>query len=117
MTGLPTPREVAVQLAGIGRDLDHKTAEIAALDEEAVRARVAFEKEYARAFINADGAMDVRKQLAVLATEVHKLEAELADVKLRAAKEAIRTLRDRLDIGRSLNAAVRSEWENTGGGK
>lgn len=114
MTALPTPREVALQLAELGRALDTKTLEIAALDEEATRKKAAFQVSFARAFMNAVGSVDARKQLAVMATEVEHLEAELAEVKLRAAKEAIRTMRDRLDIGRSLNAAVRSEWEASG---
>ena len=113
----PTVNEVILTLAQLGRDLDNKQDEIARLDEEAVRARARFEVSFARAFIQASGAEGLRKQTAVLETEAAKLDAEIADQKLRAAREAIRVLRDRLDIGRSLNSAIKSEWSAQGAGQ
>lgn len=110
----PTVNDVILQLAQLGRDLDIKQEEIRRLDDEAVRARARFEVAFARAFINAGGAEGLRKQTAVLETADQKLDAEIADQKLRAARESIRVLRDRLDIGRSLNSAIKSEWSAQG---
>jgi hypothetical protein len=110
----PTVNDVVLTLAQLGRDLDAKQEEIQRLDGEAVRARSRFEVAFARSFINAGGAEGLRKQTAVLETEVTKLDAEIADQKLRAARESIRVLRDRLEIGRSLNSAIRSEWAAQG---
>lgn len=107
----PTTNDVILTLAQLGRDLDAKQAEIARLDELAVRAKSRYEVAYARAFIAAAGAEGLRKQTAVLETETAKLDVEIADQVLRAARESIRVLRDRLDIGRSLNSAIRSEWQ------
>lgn len=107
---LPTPTDVVLQLSGLARDLDAKTAEIARLDEDAVRAKSRFEVQFARTFLTTAGSMDLRKQTAVLETSDAKLDAEIAEAKVRAARESIRTLRDRLDVGRSLNAAVRAEF-------
>jgi phage shock protein A len=106
----PTANEVVIMLAQLGRDLDNKQHEIARLDEDAVRAKARYEVSFARSFIAAAGAEGLRKQTAVLETELQKLDMDIADQKLRAAREAIRVLRDRLDIGRSLNSAIRSEW-------
>lgn len=106
----PTQHDVVRRLAELSRLLDAKTLEIAHLDEQAVRAKARFEVGFARSFLSEGGAVDVRKQSAVLATADAKLEHELAEQKVRAAREAIRTLRDQLDVGRSLNAAVRAEW-------
>ena len=106
----PTVNDVILTLAQLGRDLDNKQNEISRLDEAAVRARSRFEVAYARAFIAATGAEGLRKQTAILETETQKLDAEIADQVLRAARESIRVLRDRLDIGRSLNSAIKSEW-------
>lgn len=106
----PTANDVVVMLSRIGRELDAKQDEIARLDEEAVRAKSRFEVSFARAFIQAAGAEGLRKQTATLETADQKLDAEIAEQKLRAAREAIRVLRDRLDIGRSLNSAIKSEW-------
>jgi hypothetical protein len=113
----PTTNEVIMMLAQLGRQLDAKQDEIARLDEEAVRAKSRFEVAHARAFINATGAEGLRKQTAILETETAKLDAEIADQKLRAARQAIQVLRDRLDIGRSLNSAIKSEWAAQGAGQ
>jgi hypothetical protein len=40
---LPTPTDVVLQLSDLARALDAKTAEIARLDEDAVRAKARFE--------------------------------------------------------------------------
>ena len=56
----------------------------------------------------------MRKQTAVLETADLRLDMELADVLVRAAREAIRTLRDQLDVGRSLNAATRAQAQADG---
>lgn len=107
----PTVNEVVVQLAQLGRDLDAKQAEIKRLDEDAVRARARYEVTFARKFLQAEGNMDIRKYTATEQCAELKLDAEIADQVLRAARESIRVLRDRLDIGRSLNSAIKSEWQ------
>ena len=113
----PTTNDVILMLAQLGRELDAKQVEIARLDDDAVRAKSRYEVAYARAFIAATGAEGLRKQTAVLDTELQKLDMEIADQKLRAARESIRVLRDRLDIGRSLNSAIKSEWSVSGVGQ
>lgn len=113
----PTTNDVILMLAQLGRQLDAKQDEIAKLDDDAVRSRARYEVAYARAFIEATGAEGLRKQTAILETELQKLDVEIADQKLRAAREAIRVLRDRLDIGRSLNSAIKSEWSAQGIGQ
>jgi hypothetical protein len=113
----PTTNEVVQQLAQLGRDLDAKQLEIRRLDEAAVRARSRYEVTYARKFLQATGSVDVRKYTAVEQTADLKLDAEIADQVLRAARESIKVLRDRLDIGRSLNSAIKSEWSAQGAGQ
>lgn len=111
---LPTQQQVVLRLAELSRLLDHKTQEIRDLDEKAVRAKAQYERAIARTFLDTTGAVDVRKQTAVLETSDLRLEMELADVLVRAAREAIRTLRDQLDVGRSLNAATRAQSQADG---
>jgi hypothetical protein len=65
---------------------------------------------FARAFLTSDGAMDARKQQAVLATAGEKLDAEIASQQLRACQERLRVIRTRIDVGRSLGAAQRAEF-------
>jgi hypothetical protein len=54
--------------------------------------------------------MDLRKVVADEAAADAKLQYELAGVRLRAAKENLRVLRDRLEIGRSLGSIMKMEW-------
>jgi hypothetical protein len=110
----PTTNDVVKQLAQLGRDLDLKQEEIRLLDEAAVRARARYEVTFARNFLKAEGNLDVRKYTATIETAELKLDAEIADQVLRAARESIKVLRDLLDIGRSLNSAIKSEWTAQG---
>jgi hypothetical protein len=112
MSDLLTPASLITTLAGIGRDLDDKSDEIAALDEAHVRLRAAYKSSFARAFLTSAGSNDVRRYTAEQATEDLALEAELAEQVLRAARESLRVLRDRLEIGRSLGALLRVEWNS-----
>lgn len=104
-----TATEVARHLAELSRQLDIAVRELSRLDEEAVRARGRFVSEYARAFLSASGSMDVRKYTANLETADRALDADLADQKVRSAKEHIRALSTRIEVGRSYSAAIRSE--------
>lgn len=113
----PTTNQVVALLGLLSRRLEEKTREIASLDEEWVNAKRVFKREYARIFLTTTGSMDVRKQTAVLETDELDFASELAEAKVRAAREAIRTLRDRLDVGRSLGAAARAEFQATGWGQ
>lgn len=110
MSDTPTLNQVVLRLAELSRMLDAATDEIARLDEDAVRAKGRYQVAYARAFLGEAGAMDVRKQNAVLVCEQYWLDAEIAEQKVRACKERIRTIRDQIEVGRSLNSAVKAEW-------
>lgn len=108
--GVEVDHIITGRLAELSRMLDAATSEIAELDEQAVRAKQAHEVAYARAFLTSEGAMDARKQQAVLATDGEKLGAEIAQQKVRACQERIRTIRVQIDVGRSLGAAQRAEF-------
>ena len=107
-----TPPEVIETLAAIGKDIDDGTDDIALRDEEAVRARVAYQVAYARSFLSNEGSMDVRKQQAVLDCADLLLAHEIAEQQQRAAVSHVKALRDRLEIGRSISALVRLEWQS-----
>lgn len=94
--------------------LDRATEEVDRLDDAAVRAKGRHRVCYAKAFLDSTGPMDSRHQQAILQCEVPWFEFELADQKVRACKERIRTIRDQIDLHRSLGAAVRSEWAASG---
>jgi len=110
----PSPNSVVQRLVKLSAMLDSATEEIAVLDDTAVRAKGRYQVKFARSFLEATGAVDTRKQIAVRDCADEWLDYEIAEAKTRACKERIRTLRDQIEIGRSLGAAVRSEWAASG---
>lgn len=78
------------------------------------RARAAAEAEteyrvgYAKAFLQAEGAMDLRTQTAVLSVGDLLHDRKMAEGLLLSAQEAGRNARARLDAARSLLANIRA---------
>lgn len=106
----PTTHMVIRRLSELSLMLEAATTEVAELDEAAVMAKSVNEVAYAKAFLGGTGAMDLRKQQALLDTADERLGMEIAEQKVRACRERIRTIRDQIEVGRSLNSAVRAEW-------
>lgn len=110
MTDL-SPTQVALNLAELSRELDTAKDQLRAADIEAVRARHAYKVAYAKAFISAEASnAETKKQLAVLSAQELDLKAEVCDATVRHLKTHITVLRERIHVGQSYGAAVRSEW-------
>jgi hypothetical protein len=107
---IPNQAQSLERLAELSRMLDAATTEIAVLDEEAVRAKSAYEVAYSRAFLDNQGSMDLRKQIAIYETQIESLTYEIAAQKVRACKERIRTLAIQIEVGRSLAAAHKTQY-------
>lgn len=105
-----TPASIVATLTRIGHDLDEKADEVAQLDEDFVRLKGGYKRQFAQSFLSTPGSNDVRRYTAELECADLLLEQELAEQVLRAARESLRVLRDRLEIGRSLSALLRTEW-------
>jgi hypothetical protein len=116
MSAPPDLARIADRLGALSRDLDKQTDDAEQLDRAAVELQHDYLIAYARAFLSAEGAMDVRKQKAVLETAQKRLDAEIAEAKLRACKSRISTIKVQIDTGRSLGAAVRAEVSLAGNG-
>jgi phage antirepressor YoqD-like protein len=110
MTSSLTPYQVIENLTNIGKQIDEKTKELQQFDEDAVIARAAHKRNYAKHFLSTEGSMDIRKFTAELKTEKEYLDYELCEQKMRACQSQLRALRDRLEIGRSLSPLIRLEW-------
>ena len=107
---IPNHQQALERLAELSRLLDKATDDYATLDEEAVRAKQHYEVAYARAFLDAIGSMDLRRQIATYETQTENLHAELAAAKVRALKERIRTLGTQIEVGRSLASAHKTQF-------
>lgn len=114
---IPNQAQSLERLAELSRMLDAATTEIAVLDEEAIRAKSAYEVAYARAFLDNQGSMDLRKQIAIYETQAENLTYEIAQAKVRACKERIRTLAIQIEVGRSLASAHKTQFQAEGVGQ
>lgn len=109
MSGQVTANDVALNLARLSRDLDDCVQRLNDADAEAVEARENLTLSYAKAFLTAEGAMEVRKHIATERTHNERLVAETADQVVRGLRRQVDTLRIRIDVGRSMGAALRAE--------
>src|SRR5262245_2484585 len=109
MTAPMTPNDVAAQLAKLARDLDETVRVIHAADREAVELRAAADLAYSRSFMAAGGSMELRKHYALEATHDQRLAADVAEEVVRHLRRRIDALRIRIEVGRSVGAAIRTE--------
>lgn len=109
MTETLTANSVALNLARLSRDLDEVTDQLEQADRDAVMARESYTMAYARAFLTAEGSMDVRRYVATEQTHAERLAAEAAEQVVRGLRTRRDTIRVRVDVGRSVNAALRIE--------
>lgn len=108
-----TPATVVEQLGRISRQLEEQSEEVERLDAEFTASRIRYKRDFAHAFLTATGSVDVRRYTAEIATQQQFAEMEIAEQVLRAGREGLRVLRDRLDVGRSLGAIMRMEWSGS----
>lgn len=104
-----TPSEVAAQLARLARELDDLVAAIDDAEKRAVHAREDYTMAYASAFLTAEGAMEIRKHTATKSTHDSRIAADLAEQLVKGIRRQIDSVRIRIDVGRSLGAALRAE--------
>lgn len=115
MTAAPqTPNDVAMHLARLARKLVTLTEQINAADRDAVEKRGAHSLASARAFMAATGSVDARKHTATQETYQQWLDAEVADAIVRGLRRDIDSVKVRIDVGRSMNAAIRAELSLAG---
>lgn len=109
MNGQLTPNDVVLQLAALARELDVTVDQLKAAEVEAVDKRHGADLATSKAFLSADGSVDQRKHTAFVATERLAHNAELAEAVVRHLRRRISAIGTRIDVGRSCNAALRSE--------
>lgn len=109
MTAPMTPNDVALQLARLARDLDEAVRVIHSADRKAVELRAAADLAFSRAFMGAAGSVDARKHTALMKTHDQRLAADVAEEVVRHLRRRIDALKLRIEVGRSVGAAIRAE--------
>lgn len=111
-----TSAGIARQLANLARQLDDLVSQVDDAERQAVNSREEYTRCHSRAFLSAEGAMDIRKHTALLETSDERLAAELSETHVKGLKRRVESVRLRIEIGRSLGAALRAEAGLAGSG-
>jgi hypothetical protein len=111
-----TPNAVALALAQLGRDLEAAVRSLDLADREAVTRREDYTLALSRAFLRAEGPMDVRKHQSIVDTHAERLAAEAAEQVVRGLRRQVDSIKVRIDIGRSYGSALKAELTAFGGG-
>lgn len=109
MSGPLTSNDVALQLARLARHLDELVQTIGQAEVDAVNRREDYTLALSQAFLKAAGPMDVRKHQSIADTHTERLAAETAEALVRGLRRQIDSTKIRIDVGRSVGAAVRAE--------
>lgn len=116
MSGPPlTPAEAAKVLWDIGNQIDEATTDLIKERARYTPLVMARRRAFAEAFLTAEGPQDQRRQVAEKAALDARFEEEACDQSIESLKDRLRALRDRSEIGRSINSNLKEELRNLGG--
>lgn len=104
-----TPQQVVRQLSELGRELDSAVKMLKEAELEAVEKRHTADMVESRAFVVAEGSMELRKHIARTSADHAESEALVAEATVRWLRKRIDAIHTRIEIGRSYGAAVRAE--------
>lgn len=104
-----TPSAVVNELLKLSRELGELSKDLDQLEADAVNSREDYTLALSKAFLEAPGAMDLRKHQSIVDTHNERLVAETAEALVRGRKRQLQTLLARIDVGRSAAAALRAE--------
>lgn len=104
-----TPNLVVASLLELSRELAELSKDLDQLEADAANSREDYTLALSKAFLSAEGAMDLRKHQSIVDTHAERLVAETAEALVRGRKRQIDSIKVRIDVGRSAAAALRAE--------
>jgi hypothetical protein len=118
MTAPPaTAADVVRNLSALTEELRIKVAAFRSAERDAAEKRHAADMVESRAFLRADGPMDIRKHEARVAADHAEQDALVAEALVRVLRAEIRSIETRIDVGRTYGASVRAELKTLGYGE
>lgn len=114
MTAPATSAEVVKGLSQLTGELRDTVTALKSAENDAAVKRHAADMAESRAFLSADGAMDLRKHTARVAADRQEGDALVAEALVRVLRAKIRELETRIDVGRTYGATVRAELKTVG---
>jgi hypothetical protein len=110
---MTTPMQLINELNMLSDDLDHATEDMINADYHATDAEQKYRMAYAKAFLEAQGTVQQKEQITVIATSTERYDMEIAKQILRASKANVDSIKSRIEVSRSLSALTRSEMALT----
>jgi hypothetical protein len=114
MTAPSTPADVIRNLSALTEELRAKVSAFRSAERDAAEKRHAADMAESRAFLAADGAMDLRKHTARVAADQKENDALVAEALVRVLRAEIRSIETRIEVGRTYGATVRAELRTIG---
>lgn len=112
-----TPMAAVSEMVGLTEELRTTTRAYRQAESDASRKRSAASLSESRAFLNASGAMELRKHLARVEAATAIGEADVAEALVRVLKQEIRTIEQCIDCARTTASTIRAEMSMAGMGQ
>ena len=109
MSAPATAQQVVSNLSALTEELRRTVAAYRAAERDAAEKRHAADVAESRAFLRADGPMDMRRHVARVEADQAEQDALVAEALVRVLKAEIRAIETRIDVGRTYGATVRAE--------
>lgn len=114
MSAPATANDVVRNLSALTEELRRTVTAFRAAERDAAEKRHAADMVESRAFLRADGAMDLRKHEARVAADDAEGAALVAEALVRVLRAEIRSIETRIEVGRTYGATVRAELRTVG---
>lgn len=109
MTAVPRQNDIARNIGVLSRELDGYIAALEAAERDAAVLRAEADLAESRAFLNAEGPMEIRKHTARIAAHNVEAEASVAEALVRVLRQKIAAVKVRIEVGRTMSADARAE--------
>lgn len=114
MTTPSTPLEVVAHLGALTVQLRDQVRAYGQAERDAVEKRHAADQIEARAFLRAEGSVELRKNQAKVDADKAEEAAKVAEALVRILKARIRVIETEIDVSRTVGATLRSEFKTLG---
>lgn len=114
MTAPATAQQVVANLTQLTEELRRTVLAFRTAERDAAEKRHAADMVESRAFLQATGAMDLRKHEARVAADGAEQAALVSEALVRVLRAEIRSIETRIEVGRTYGATVRAELRTVG---
>lgn len=114
MSAPATANQVVANLSALTEELRRTVSAFRVAERDAAEKRHAADMSESRAFLRANGAMELRKHEARVAADDAEQAALVAEALVRVLRAEIRSIETRIEVGRTYGATVRAELRTLG---